>query len=123
MDKKERPIIADLVNEGTSDIEKFQNEVIRPVIKMQHDLLIGFLRSYLQKRKVDFSILPEKKKRSKVSSIFKTDNNYKNITLGFVIGQFSMDEFTFYTDNSSEINRRILQITSQRIKDSISDIS
>ena len=123
MDKKERPIIADLVNEGTSDIEKFQNEVIRPIIKMQHDLLISSLKNYLQKRKVDFSVLPDKKKRSKISSIYKTDNNYKNMTLGFVIGQFSMDEFKFYADNSSEINRRILQITSQRIKDSISEIS
>jgi hypothetical protein len=122
MHKKERPIIADLVNEGTSDIEKFQNEVIRPIIKMQHDLLIGSLINYLKKRKVDFSILPDKKKRSKISSIFKTDNNYKNMTLGFVIGQFSLDEFKFYADNSSEINRRILQITSQRIKDSISEL-
>ena len=123
MDKKERPIIADLVNAGTSDIEKFQNEVIRPVIKMQHELLIGSLKNYLQKRKVDFSVLPDKKKRSKISSIYKTDNNYKNMTLGFVIGQFSMDEFKFYADNSSEINKRILQITSQRIKDSISEVS
>ena len=123
MDKKERPIIADLVNAGTSDIEKFQNEVIRPVIKMQHDLLISSLKNYLQKRKVDFSVLPDKKKRSKISSIYKTDNNYKNMTLGFVIGQFSMDEFKFYADNSSEINKRILQITSQRIKDSISEVS
>jgi hypothetical protein len=123
MNKKERPIIADLVNAGTSDIEKFQNEVIRPVIKMQHELLIGSLNNYLQKRKVDFSVLPDKKKRSKISSIYKTDNNYKNMTLGFVIGQFSMDEFKFYADNSSEINKRILQITSQRIKDSISEVS
>ena len=123
MDKKERPIIADLVNAGTSDIEKFQNEVIRPVIKMQHELLISSLKNYLQKRKVDFSVLPDKKKRSKISSIYKTDNNYKNMTLGFVIGQFSMDEFKFYADNSSEINKRILQITSQRIKDSISEVS
>ena len=67
MHKKERPIIADLVNEGTSYIEKFQNEVIRPIIKMQHDLLIGSLINYLKKRKVDFSILPDKKKRSKIS--------------------------------------------------------
>ena len=122
MDKKERPIIADLVNKGTSEIEKFQNEVIRPIIKMQHNLLISFFQNYLQKRKIDFSIFPEKKKRSKISSIFKTDNNYKNITLGFVLGQFSMDEFKFYTDNPSEINKRILQIITQRIKDSISEI-
>ncbi|ARV06196.1 glyoxalase [Polaribacter sp. SA4-10] len=122
MNNKERPILADLVNEGTSENEKFQNEVIRPVIKMQHALLIVHLKNHLQKRKVDFSVLSDKKKRSKISSFFKTDNNYKNFTLGFIVGHFSMDEFVFYTDNSSEINRRILQIISQRIKDSIAEI-
>ena len=122
MDKKERPILEDLVNSGTSEMEKFQNEVIRPVVKMQHELLIASLQGYLQKRKIDFSALIDKKKRSKISSIFKTDNNYKNLVLGFVLGQFSKDEFMFYSSNSSEINRRILQIIAQRIKDSIAEI-
>ncbi len=56
MDKKERPIIADLLNDGTLEIEKFQNEVIRPIIKMQHNLFVGVFKNYLQKRKIDFSI-------------------------------------------------------------------
>ena len=92
MNKKERPVLENLVNVGTTEIEKFQNEVLRPIIKMQHNLLIASF------------------------------NNYKNINLGFIIGHFSMDEFSFYSLNTSEMNRRILQIISQRIKDSISEI-
>ncbi|SDS15849.1 hypothetical protein SAMN05216503_2166 [Polaribacter sp. KT25b] len=122
MNKKERPILSDLVNEGTSELEKFQNEIIRPVIKMQHDLLIASFKQYLQKRKIDFSVLSDQKKRSRISSIFKTDNNYKNMTLGFIVGHFSTDEFTFYTANVSEVNKRILQIITQRIKDSITEL-
>ncbi|WP_282073685.1 glyoxalase [Polaribacter atrinae] len=122
MNKKERPVLTDLIKEGTSEMEKFQNEVIRPVIKMQHNLLITSFKNYLLKRKVDFTVLPDKKKRSKVTAIYKTDNNYKNFTLGVIIGHFSTDEFTFYSDNASEINRRVLQITSQRIKDSLLEV-
>lgn len=122
MNKKERPILSDLVNDGTSELEKFQNEIIRPVIKMQHDLLIASFKHYLQKRKIDFSVLSDQKKRSRVTSIFKTDNNYKNMALGFIIAHFSDEEFTFYTANLSEVNRRILQIITQRIKDSISEL-
>ena len=122
MNKKERPILPDLVNSGTSELEKFQNEVMRPIIKMQHNLLIESFKNYLQKRKIDFQTLSEQKKRSRVSSIFKTDNNYKNITLGLIIGHFSLEEFTFCIANSTEINKRILQIISQRIKDSIAEI-
>ncbi|MDX6746336.1 glyoxalase [Polaribacter sp. PL03] len=122
MNNKERPVLSDLVNDGTSDVEKFQNEVIRPVIKMQHHLLITSFKNYLIKRKIDLSVLADKKKRNRVSSVFKTDNNYKNMTLGFIIGHFSEEEFAFYSEKPSEVNRRILQIVSQRIKDSIAEV-
>lgn len=123
MHKKERPLLPDLVNAGTSDIEKFQNEVIRPIIKMQHNLLIASFKNYLQKRKIDFSAISDSKKRSRISSVFKTDNTYKNTILGFIIGHFSLEEYAFYIANSSEINKRILQITSQRIRDSIQELN
>lgn len=123
MHKKERPILSDLVNEGTSALEKFQNESIRPVIKMQHDLLIASFKQYLIKRKIDLSVLTDQKKRSRITSIFKTDHNYKNMVLGFVIGHFSIDEFTFYKENTSEVHRRILQMITQRMKDSIVELN
>ena len=120
---KERPVLEGLVNKGTTEMEVFQNNILRPIIKMQHALLIASFKQYLLKRKIDFIVLTEQKRRSKVSSIFKTDTNFKNITLGIIIGHFSMEEYEFYTTNSSEINRRILQISTQRIKDSsISEI-
>tara|TARA_R110002049_G_scaffold107950_4_gene255890 strand:+ start:32466 stop:32843 length:378 start_codon:yes stop_codon:yes gene_type:complete len=119
---KERPVLPNLVNEGTTEIEQFQNNILRPIIKMQHAIIIATFKSLLQKRKVDFAALPDKKKRSKISVTFKTDNNYKNIILGLIIGHFSMDEYVIYNNNSSEFNRRILQMISQRIKDSIEEI-
>ena len=119
---KERPILNGLVNKGTSEIEQFQNKTLRPVIKMQHELLIGAFKNYLQKRKIDFPALTEEKRRSRIASIFKTDNNYKNFTLGIIISHFSVAEFEFYKSNSSEINRRILQIITKRIQDSIKEI-
>jgi hypothetical protein len=123
MHKKERPILPDLVNPRTSDVEKFQNEVVRPIIKMQHNLLIASFKNYLQKRKIDFPAISDSKKRSRISSVFKTDNAYKNTILGFIIGHFSLEEYAFYIANSSEINKRILQITSQRIRDSIQELN
>ena len=50
MNKKERPILKNLIKEDTSELEYFQNITIRPIIKMQHDLLILSLSNYLKKR-------------------------------------------------------------------------
>ena len=43
MNKKERPIIKNLINELTTEIESFQNTTIRPIIKMQTLIASCFL--------------------------------------------------------------------------------
>ena len=119
---KERPELVNLVNKNTTDVEKFQNEVLRPIIKMQHHLLIALFENYLQKRKIDFKFLLKEKKKLKIKSIFEKDINFKNLILGIVVGHFSVKEYLYYTQSSSEFNKRVLQIIIQRFQDSILEI-
>lgn len=115
-----RPILPNLVNSGTIEIEKFQNEVIRPVIKMQHSVILSLFNNYLKKRKIDFKSLSLEKQHEKIKLILTKDNTFKYIFLGIVIGHFSIDELNYYHLNASELNRRVFQISIQRLKDSIS---
>tara|TARA_R110000822_G_scaffold307601_1_gene434805 strand:+ start:946 stop:1314 length:369 start_codon:yes stop_codon:yes gene_type:complete len=119
---RERPVIEDLIKENMSALELFQNQTLRPVIKMQHDLLIASFNRYKLKRKIDFSTLTEQKVRSKVKAAFVKDINYKNVTLGFIIGVFSLEEYELYSLNASELNKRIIQIVVQRVQDSLTEI-
>ena len=119
---KERPVLEDLIKENMSALELFQNQTLRPVIKMQHDLLIASFNTYKAKRKIDFSSLTDQKKRSKTKAVFVKDINYKNLTLGFIIGAFSLEEFAYYSLNASELNKRIIQIVIQRVQDSLPEI-
>ncbi|MFQ3297407.1 MAG: hypothetical protein ACI9JT_001891 [Polaribacter sp.] len=119
---RERPVIEDLIKENMSALELFQNQTLRPVIKMQHDLLIASFNRYKLKRKIDFSTLTEQKVRSKVKAAFVKDINYKNLTLGFIIGVFSLEEYALYSLNASELNKRIIQIVIQRVQDSLTEI-
>jgi hypothetical protein len=119
---KERPVLEDLIKDNMSALELFQNKTLRPVIKMQHDLLIASFNTYKAKRKIDFSSLTDQKKRSKTKAVFVKDINYKNLTLGFIIGAFSLEEFAYYSLNASELNKRIIQIVVQRVQDSLPEI-
>ena len=119
---KERPVLEDLIKDNMSALELFQNQTLRPVIKMQHDLLIASFNMYKAKRKIDFSSLTDQKKRSKTKAVFVKDINYKNLTLGFIIGAFSLEEFAYYSLNASELNKRIIQIVIQRVQDSLPEI-
>lgn len=117
---KERPELKGLINEQTTAIEHFQNTVIRPIIKMQNDLLIAVLHQNFIKRKVHFSILSLEKKKEKIKSILEKDIQFKNQVIGIILGHFSLDEYEVYQPNSSEYNRRIKQIVIKRYQDSLS---
>ena len=119
---KKRPILSDVINANTTETETFQNEVLRPIIKMQHNLLIAFFKHYLQKRKIDFEILSDQKKRAKIKSILEKDIQFKNKIVGSILGHFSVDEYVIYTNKLSEFNRRMIQIIIKRLQDSISEI-
>ncbi len=122
MPKKERPVLANLVNSKTTAIEKFQNEVIRPIIKMQHQLLVQLFINYLKNRKVDFDFYSIDKKVSKIQSILKTDLMFKTLVLGCIIGQFSVDELKYYLAKAPEFNKRINRMIMQRLMNSVSEI-
>ena len=113
----ERPILSDLVKRGTLDVEKFQNEVIRPVIKMQHSLLIALFQDYIKQRKIDFINLKKEKQVERINTILTKDTNFKSILLGCVIGHFSPNELNFFFQNSSEFKKRVIQIVKHRLQD------
>jgi hypothetical protein len=77
MNKKERPILKNLIKERTSELEYFQNITIRPIIKMQHDLLILSLRNYLKKRKIIIEGLSENQITQKIHAIIYKDISYR----------------------------------------------
>ena len=122
MNKKERPILKNLIKEGTSELEYFQNITIRPIIKMQHDLLILSLSNYLKKMKIIIEGLSENQIKDKINAIINKDIPYRNICLGFIIGHFSSKEYTYYINHSSEINKRIIKIIRKRFLDSLNEI-
>jgi predicted histidine transporter YuiF (NhaC family) len=120
---KERPILSNLIKEGTLDIEKFQNEVIRPIIKMQHSLLIALFQDYIKQRKIDFINLKKEKQIERINTILTKDTNFKSIILGIVIGHFSPNELSFFVQNSSEFKKRVIQIAKHRLQDNQQVIS
>lgn len=117
MNNKVRPNLINLINSNTSEIERFQNEVLRPIIKMQNNLLVAFFKSYIKKNKVKFNTLKAKVQENKINSILTKDINFKNILIGSIIGHLEENEIEIYFKSKTEINKRIIQIIKQRLHD------
>ena len=119
MSSKVRPVLKNLINSNTSLIEKFQNEVLRPIIKMQNNLLITFFKNYIKNRKIEFNKLGVEFQENKINSILTKDINFKNILIGSIIGHLEENEIKIYFKSKTEINKRIIQIIKQRLQDNL----
>ena len=117
MSNKVRPVLKNLINSNTSDLERFQNEVIRPIIKMQNNLLTVFFKNYIRNRKIEFDRLKSEDQENKIKTILTKDINFKNILIGSIVGHFDENEIEIYLKSTSELNKRIIQIVKQRLID------
>jgi len=97
--------------------EKFQNDILRPIIKMKSDLLIDYLRDYLLTKKDPLSGLIKEKQIAYLESVFQRDQNLRSELRGVVIGQFTPSEYQNYTQIKSDVNKRIIGIIMKRIVD------
>lgn len=115
-----RPVIlAALINESMSFEEQFQNATLRPIIKLQHDLLFEILKNYFKTSKINFRNLSTPDKRQFVSNNLMKDSALKNELLGIIIGFFTLDEYTAYKSQQSELNKRIISIIKERINSNL----
>ncbi|WP_025741430.1 hypothetical protein [Aquimarina pacifica] len=107
------------VSENMSNDEQFQNKTIRPIIKLQGDLLIAVFKNYIRKRKNTFYELSLEKRLSFIENAIQKDMKLRNSLKGMIIGQFTVDEYDLYTYNSSALNKRMMNIVKERIQDNV----
>lgn len=119
---KERPALPGLIKPNITIVEEFQNSVIRPIIKMQHNLIVALYKQNLLKRKIDFSAIKIEKKKSTIKNNLQKDIGFKKLLLGSILGHFTIEEYHIYLINASEYNRRIINIITTRLQDSISEL-
>ena len=113
---KLRPKIKSIQQDlNTSDLEQFQNDKLRPILKLQHEILLALFQSNLSRNKVLFAELKVEEKRSKLDQLFQKDLSFKNQSLGAVTGMLTVDEYAVYTKDKSAYNRRIVTMLKQRI--------
>ena len=111
-----RPIIEKaIVSTKMTEVEKFQNKTLRPIIKMKHELLIAYFNHYLSIQKFDFQDFSDLKKIEFIERAFSKDSQLRNETKGMIIGHFTLDEFTIYKNFIKESNKRILTMVKERI--------
>lgn len=99
--------------------EKFQNQVLRPILKLQNDLFLAVFENYIQKNRKDFYSLSIEKKLNLVENAIQKDIKLRNSFKGIIIGLFTLEEYQTYIKNSSNLNKRMMNMLIERLKSQI----
>jgi len=112
-----RPNIPVIIDENaTSDAEKFQNRTLRPILKLQNELLIDLFKNYIEKRKGVFHKMIEEEKLKYIENSIRKDLKFKNLLLGTIIGQFTTEEIVLFFEADNENSRRMTNLIIQRLQ-------
>ena len=114
----ERPSLPSHILEGTlTEAEDYQNRILRPLIKMQSDLLMAHLKAKLVLLRTEFTVLNKDQQIDTLTQLYTKDQAFRREVIGMIIGHLTLEEYERYVQHSKELNRRIIQILLQRAID------
>ena len=99
--------------------ELFQNQTLRPLLKLQNDLLLASFQNYIKKTKNTFYDLKIEKRVDYITNAIQKDIKFRNSLKGMIIGQFTLEEYERYILNSSALNKRMMNMVIKRLQDQI----
>jgi len=121
--KRARPdFMTTTINNLMSAEERFQNLVLRPVIKLQNELFIVVFKNYVQKHKNMFYELVPEKRIDYIGNAIQKDMKFRNSLKGMVIGLFTVEEYEVYIQNSSALNKRMMNLVKESLINNVQAI-
>ncbi len=112
-------ILTDQITVSSS--EKFQNEVLRPILKLQNDLLLLLFKQYIVQRKNTFHNKTKTERLAFIQQSIQKDMKFKNLMVGCIIGHFTSDEWATFCTEKEEIGRRISTLLIQRLQSQMTE--
>lgn len=111
--KKIRPDL--ITTDAVTDEESFQNETIRPILKLQNDILLAQFHSFIQKFKPVFNAYNQRIQIDYIEEVMKKDSRIRNSLIASVVSLFTIEEYEFYRQYKNELNKRIVGMIIKRL--------
>ncbi len=114
-----RPKVETQINYEISPSEAFQNDTLRPILKLQNDLFVHLFRTNKAIIKIDFEKKDVLGKKKIITDLLKNDIKLKDQIEASVFSLMTLIELEFYFENRSEMKRRINTMVIERLIDNL----
>ena len=108
---------------NTKEIVTFQNDVLRPILKFQNDLLLQIFIDYVKQYKGVFFKLSNHEKMSYIQEAVSSNQRLRSLILGTIVGLFTLEDYSYYRLNLSEFNKRIVALVIKRLQSQLEFLS
>lgn len=113
-----RPLVATEPT-AVSPAEQFQNQTIRPILKLLDGSIQKLWQHHWPKRKTPFERLTKPDKLAYIERAVREDTRLRLTLVGMVLGQFTPDEWPTFVADEAEITRRMVSMLTQRLQSQV----
>lgn len=119
--KSIRPIL-NLNNSHSLHLELFQNETLRPILKLQNPIIIQIFQDFLIEKHPKFSVLNQTVQKTIVKESLKKEIKLKNDLIALIQGLLTFEEYKIYRQNFQVLNKRITEMLISRIESQMEEL-
>jgi hypothetical protein len=104
---------------AVSTAEQFQNQTLRPILKLLDGSLQTLWHHHWPKRKTPFDRFTGPEKIAHIERAVREDTRLRLQLIGMVMGHFTPDEWQTFTADEAELTRRIVTLLIQRLQSKV----
>lgn len=101
----------------------FLHRTLRPVLKLQNELLLQLVADFIQEHHIPFAVAPAAEQQRLVAGLLTRNVKLRYFIVGTVVGLFTQAELAFYRPHRAELNRRLLELASRRVQDQVGAVA
>jgi hypothetical protein len=105
-----------------STVADFQHQVLRPLLKLQHPILLATVADFAQEYRLPLATADATEAHRLLTELLSRNARLRATLVGVVTGFLTADELTFYRQHRNELNRRLLDLAQQRVLTSLDEL-
>ena len=119
-----RPYVeAELTTAPDATAGDFLHRTLRPVLKLQNEVLLQTVADFLRDHHVPFRAASPPDQVRLVAELLGRNVKLRYTVVGLVVGLLTATELVFYRQHRSESNRRLLELATRRVQDQVAALA
>jgi hypothetical protein len=99
----------------STEMELFQNQYLRSILKYQRDYLLALVKDRCRQMNPNFQNLPERERNQFTRQVIQNNQSLRNECIGLIVGFLEPEQFSWYLKHKTDCSKRILQMVEKRV--------